>query len=69
MVGQQLQYVARDKEDDVNTLTVCATNIPYPQRVRNIQSLINIWEVFINHVSSSLTSIQEMANLLKKVMI
>ncbi len=66
MVDQQLQYVACDKDDNVNTLTICATDIPYPQRVRNIQSLVNIKEVFTNQVSSSLTSIQEMAKFVEK---
>jgi hypothetical protein len=66
MVGQQLQYVVRDKDDNVNTLTLCTSDIPYPQRVRNIQSLVNIKEVFTNQVSSSLTSINEMAKFVEK---
>jgi hypothetical protein len=66
MVGQQLQYVTRDKDDNVNTQTLCTQDIPYPQRVRNIQSLVNIREVFANQVSSSLKSIQEMAKSVEK---
>jgi hypothetical protein len=66
MVGQQLQYVTRDKDDNVNTQTLCTQDIPYPQRVRNIQSLVNIREVFANQVSSSLKSIQEMTKFVEK---
>jgi hypothetical protein len=66
MVGQQLQYVTRDKDDNVNTQTLCTQDIPYPQRPRNIQSLVNIREVFANQVSSSLKSIQEMAKFVEK---
>jgi hypothetical protein len=66
MVGQQLQYVTRDKDDNVNTQTLCTQDIPYPQRVRNIQSLVNIRKVFANQVSSSLKSIQEIAKFVEK---
>ncbi len=66
MVGQQLQYVTHDKDDNVNTQTLCTQDIPYPQRVRNIQSLVNIRKVFANQVSSSLKSIQEIAKFVEK---
>jgi hypothetical protein len=32
MVVKQLQYVAPDKDDNSNTLTICAMDIPFPQR-------------------------------------
>jgi hypothetical protein len=66
MVGQQLKYVTRDRDDNDNTQTLCSQDIPYPQWVRNIKSLVNIREVFANQVSSSLKSIQEMAKFVEK---
>jgi hypothetical protein len=65
MIGQQLQYVTREKDDNAYSLTICVMDIPYPQRIRNIQNLINVKEVFLNQISTSLSAFQEMAKFIE----